>query len=289
MKKIICLIMILSLASIVCAEKFTMKPYAGYTSVSLSNLYSVLGEEKDIIEKDKFDTYDDVTASLKKAKGASIVGIDFDYAITEKILIGPRVAYIDVSKIELKTKRNADNLIKDWIGTYESSKNETITQKFDLSLLPITVGAKYVNDNSEKFRFNVGLDLGVGLAKLDMETMREEEYTSHSSFFGDYYRKSLEINNQRTYVGSCFVTNLAVGGEYKLNDTFSLGANIGYRFAKVNKMKLDKDYCDYYENDDGDEYEYLEKKGDTKKDIDDNDIEFDFSGVTLTCGLNMAF
>ncbi|MFC1566740.1 hypothetical protein ACFL4A_02745 [bacterium] len=286
MKKVLLMFLVLSLANAACAEKLRIKPWVGYTSVALGDFHDALNKARDIFIEDKNDQYDEVSASVKNAHGAAIIGVDFDYAITENILVGPRISYIDVPTIESKISEKETD-IDPLYGTL--IHDEVIKEKYDLSLLPITVGIKYEKMDSNRFSFNMGLNMGLGLAKLNYELHTNSLYKVESDFSGDYYRERFSIDKQKTYVGACFVTDVSVGGTYKFNSTFSLGANIGYRYAKVQKMKLSKDYYDYYRNDEGDEYSYAEKKGDTIKNSEDNDIEFDFSGVTLTCGLNMAF
>lgn len=168
------------------------------------------------------------------------LGVDLMFEVDEGIKIGPRIGYILPSK----------------------SKNDIEGIKFNIatSLIPIQFGGKYSTELQEGLNFTGGAFVGIGLGK----------FVSEMKIPGE----TIEF----PYSGSGLVFDLSAGIDYALAENIAIGANLGYRLAKIAEMTADKDV----------EVDDL-KKGDKIKDDNDKAVEIDFSGVSIAATIQFKF
>lgn len=202
-----------------------------------------MGDVNDLFKKMSEDLPPGVEKIEEIGSGLTL-GVDIMFEVDEGIKIGPRIGYILPSK----------------------SKNDIQGIKFNIatSLIPIQFGGKYSIELQEGLNFIGGAFVGIGLGKV----VPEMDMTIIPG------GTKVEI----PYSGSALVFDLSAGIDYALAENVSIGANLGYRLAKISEMTADKDIAD--EN---------VKKGDKLEDMENKPVEVDFSGVSIAATIEFKF
>jgi hypothetical protein len=270
------LMFVFILSSFVNAKDRTwnIKPWVGYTNVSMKDVNASLSEtmttekyldnysytfyyadEVDVIDNDM--TKKNSTSKINKA---SIVGVDITKNY-DKINAGVRIEYLTTND------GTRSNSLK-----YSYDSNEEPLDMFenklkisDVKLVPIMVGGNYSKPLNEKWGVDASCYIGFGFASARVSN----ETIVRKIDEDGYLLLPKTYSYDEDFSGMGLVADLAVGGQYNFSEVVSLATSLGYRFAKINEMK--DSAGDYLVKDDG------------KK------LPFDFSGMLLTLGLNFKF
>jgi hypothetical protein len=238
MKKLLLLVAIVSTFSFASyAEGMKLGLWTGYASVSMSDLNK--------------------GASTKSSNGL-IIGADYDYSINDNFSVGPRISYLSANQGKANYEYNS--YYYDYYG-YSYTSKVVAKETYDPSLTSIMVGGKYKREISDKIDVNGAIYVGYGIGTVK-DKLNLDWYYNNVLLVSSSYNDNLD--------GNCVTADLSVGGEYKLNDMLSIGLNLGYTLAKINKVKNDAGYT-IVKNDNGDK------------------LSVDFSGIRLTTGVNLKF
>jgi len=231
-------------------NRFSLGIWGGYSQINMKDLNTYID-----YENVKF--YSDAGSDYKydKPKNAIEAGLDLNYKITPNLKIGPRVSYITASA------KNVVSLAPDNFQKYEE------TDKYDMTLLPILIGGEYFIKYSDRMSYNCKLYLGYGLAsmKITYDSSYESSLDPDTN-----YTDSTESN----WKGSNFVGEASIGGDVAISSGVSLGLDLGYRYAKIKKLKSDAD---------------SDLGGIVFEDEFGKAIPLDFSGPTAAIRVNFMF
>jgi len=174
-------------------------------------------------------------------------------------MIGPRVEFVNA--FEGKAESSGSVTIP-LLGTV----TETITDKYGVSLIPIMLGISYdASFPMVPISVKGGIYGGYGIA------------TAYSDLSASEAGISAPAENE-TMSGSGFVGEILLSGDYSFAPFFSLGLNVGYRIANISQMKYTADVPDLSIT-----------KNSVVKDINQNTLPFDYSGLMVGLALNFGF
>jgi hypothetical protein len=199
--------------------------------------------------KEVNDNYDAVVGPLgsvtKIENGYDVAG-ELMYDWGKRFSVGPRVEYLMANQGKVSTL----------LGT----------AKEDLSLMPVLIGGRYalkemgqqtdVKNVSFKDRWDLNIGAFAGWAWAWGKT----------SFAGTDFN----------YSGNSFAGDALLGWNYRLSRDWTLGVDLGYRYAPIDEMK-------YTENKDG------VRKDQTVTDRNDKKLKYDFSGLIANIGVGFKF
>ncbi|MFC1546841.1 hypothetical protein ACFL4O_03885, partial [bacterium] len=131
-------------------EKTSIKTWAGYTTVNMDAFNKELDNSN--------------YSSVTKAENGIIMGIDLNYEYKPNITVGPRISYLKVNQPKFEYNLSIPYVTWDWTTYSYNTAYYTLKNKaeYDLSLVPIMVGACYNKDINKEFCVNIGADVGVG-------------------------------------------------------------------------------------------------------------------------------
>jgi hypothetical protein len=275
--------------------QITFKPWIGYSSFNMKDVSSKLvsivsedfAEEYDSLQDDIDDYYDtsiwyknisldsDTKELLnKKSKSGNMAGLDLSYNFNENILAGLRMSYTQASDVKYSQQDtiffNYDDA-STWISGVGPSgwerKENTYIYKYDcqvknISLLPVMIGGSYKKNIADRFSVNGEAYVGYGFAKGTLFKHLSMEYIVSTDGV-ETYNDNIIYDAESSYMfGGAIVSDLSIGGEYEFTKVLSLGCNVGYRLAKISRVRTaDKTVR----------------------------MDFDFSGLIATLGLNCKF
>ena len=277
-KSLVILLFVFIVSTFLSAEegKFSIKPWAGYTTVAMDDVNSVLSEKMttnkyfanysdEVYSQTSLDTFDaDMikTNSTTKIDNASIFGIDIEKGMTPEIGAGVRISYL---KTNDGTRHNLLQFpFYNSDGTRQAASNlyENNFKISNLILIPVLVGGSYTKSINEKWALNGNFYLGYGFASARISNRTTVRKTNSAGAL----EAATTTSYDQDFSGNAFVADIALGGEYNFSKVISIGANLGYRLAKVDKMKT--------------------SSGSTLVKDDGSSVIFDFSGMTATLALN---
>ena len=179
-------------------------------------------------------------ASVTEAKNGFIVGLDGHVKPFPFLMFGARLEYIGVNPAKLEM--------------------DGYSQQMDLSLLPLMVGLKaHIKPPLTGLNFCVGAHIGYAIAggKMKQKAMGQ----------------SVDVGIN----GGGLVTELMGELEYTIFPLIKLDLMLGYRMAKISKMKYTGSTLI---SEDG---ESIQKYG------SNDDLAFDFSGMNIATGITVGF
>jgi len=259
MKKFLIAVLVVTLASIVYAEKLNLNISAGYATVGMDDMNKSLQSQKeqfDLIIENLNNSGLTASTSLTKFGSGIFLAVDAGYEVLSGISIGPKIVYLSCSQAKVKVEGSLSGQIF------------KIEHTVDASLIPLMVGGYYSTKITDKISLLGGIYLGYGLANLKYVFRVELEQTGDLS-------QNIEVPND----GSGFVGEISADVKYAIAPNVSLGVNLGYRLAKIDELKVTKDVPDFDI-----------KKGDVFiKDENGKAIPADYSGLTIGVGLTFKF
>jgi len=276
MKKNLIAVLVVTLASIVYAEKLNLNISAGYVTVGMDDMNKSLQSQKEQFDQTiEFlkDFGGTGSTSLTKFGSGIFLAVDAGYEVLSGISIGPKIVYLSCSQAKLTAEIPAITGIIN------------IEQTVDASLIPLMVGGRYSTKITDKISLLGRVYLGYGLANY--------KSVKKSELIGTYFLSSItnlksgvKIDNslqssQNVEVpagGLGFVVEISADVKYAITPNVSLGVNLGYRLAKIDELKATKDVP-----------EFDVKKGDVMKDENGKTIPADYSGLTIGVGLTFKF
>jgi hypothetical protein len=256
MKKILIAILVVTLASIVYAEKLSLNISGGYATVGMDDMNKSLQSQKEQFDQTiEFlkDFGGTGSTSITKFGSGIFLAVDAGYEVLSGISIGPKIVYLSCSQAKLTAE------VQSFFGIIN------IEQTVDASLIPLMVGGRYSTKITEKISLLGGTYLGYGLANF--KSVVKFEQTGQPS-------QNVEVPAD----GSGFVGEISADVKYAITPNVSLGVNLGYRLAKIDELKATKDAP-----------EFNIKKGDVIKDENGKTIPADYSGLTIGVGLTFKF
>jgi hypothetical protein len=279
MKKILIAVLVVTLASIVYAEKLNLNISAGYVTVGMDDMNKSLQSQKERFDQ-AIKALEDLGAgtgstSLTKFGSGIFLAVDAEYEVLSGISIGPKIVYLSCSQAKLTAELPAMTGIIN------------IEQTVDASLIPLMVGGRYSTKITDKISLLGGVYLGYGLANY--------KSVNKSELIGTYFMSSITKTNLKAGLqkdnssqlsqnvevpagGLGFVGEISADVKYAITPNVSLGVNLGYRLAKIDELKATKDVP-----------EFNIKKGDVIKDENGKTIPADYSGLTIGVGLTFKF
>jgi hypothetical protein len=248
-KKILLVISIISTLSLASyAEGMKSSFWAGYGSLSMSDMNQGLNT---------------------KISNGLILGFDADYSISDNISVGPRIEYIAGN--QGKYSMNAvstftDYSFTDFFGNIDPITYTTkisIKRTVDVSLLPIMIGGKYHQVMSDAIDLVGAAYVGYGMAQGN------DKYSTLITEDDEFLSLFIYESESKSFHGNGFVSDLSIGGEYYIDDMWSIGLNLGYSMANIAKIKT--------------------SDGKVMKKENGSNMSLDFSGMRVTGALNCRF
>jgi opacity protein-like surface antigen len=276
MKKFLIAVLVVTLTSIVYAEKFNLNISGGYATVGMDNMNKSLQSQKEQFDQTiEFlkDFGGTGSTSITKFGSGIFLAVDAGYEVLSGISIGPKIVYLSCSQAKLTAE------VQSFFGIIN------IEQTVDASLIPLMVGGRYSTKITEKISLLGGVYLGYGLANYK-SVEKSEKIISNYGFSITNLKSSVKMDNslqpsQNVEVpadGLGFVGEISADVKYAITPNVSLGVNLGYRLAKIDELKATKDAP-----------EFNIKKGDVIKDENGKTIPADYSGLTIGVGLTFKF
>jgi len=274
MKKNLIAVLVVTLASVVYAEKLSLNISGGYTTVRMDDMNKNLQSQKEQFDQIigfLEDFGETGSTSLTKFGSGIFLAVDAGYEVLSGIFIGPKIVYLSCSQAKLTAE----------FSSFFGFAN--IEQTVDASLIPLMVGGRYSTKITDKISLLGGIYLGYGLANYKSVKKSEEiyyEFVITNLKSGVKMANSLQPsqNVEVPADGSGFVGEISADVKYAITPNVSLGVNLGYRLAKIDELKATKDVP-----------EFNIKKGDVIKDENGKTIPADYSGLTIGVGLTFKF
>jgi len=235
--------------------------WLGYTYVAMDDI----NKQLDIKANYMFNNSGGVQPTITKLSAGTIFGFDVLYKVSEKLFLGPRIAFLSFSG-EVYGKTTVWGYTD--IGYDPVYRAKIIINTF---FMPIMFGGEYKKEIKKNLFLLWELFAGVGKTTV---SSRFEWYKE----FG--YQESTYVNLLGE--GTGFVLDCGSGGEYRLNKNFSLGIVLFYRFAKISEINQVRP----------ESVLYIGKTKDivvSFTDFQGNKIPFDFSGLTFVLGITYKF
>jgi hypothetical protein len=183
--------------------------------------------------------------------------LDFDLSLAPFLLVGARAGYL----YDMPGSASYNYVLY------------TQTKTLNAALIPVEVGVSAnVDVPSLPISLMAGIYGGYGFAYASVK--------NDINVFGQ------TSTYTQPYDGRGMVGELLASVNFKLNSALSFNINGGYRVAKVAQMKQTQDVS----------YNLIPgvaipvgSKGDVMKDSNNNDLEFDYSGLNLGVGLSIGY
>jgi hypothetical protein len=227
-----------------------VKPFGGYTTVSMAHVNSVLDGLYDS------PTFDGLKKSRISFRDAYLAGLDLGYSFIPGLDVCLRGEYIGAYS-ELK-------------GKNPSPPPDDFIYSFPADIIPVLAGVSYsYNFSGSPFSIGAEAYAGYGFAHLAL-TQTED------AFDGVYSVKY----TAPTYGGG-FVLDSAIKFGYAISSMINLNLTAGYRQAKVSYVKSLKDTTS------GSMFSFT--KDEVIKGPDDKDLNLDFGGLILNIALGLNF
>jgi len=262
MKKILIAVALLAvLVSPSFADIFNINLSGGYTSLTMQNV-----NNDNQTKVNNINATPDLSAKCDKLGPGYYAALDLNFAVLPVLMFGPRVEYIGSFPAKFT---ETGNLSLNIPGYGTESGSGSITDNFGVSLLPIELGFSYkLGFPLVPISFKAGVYGGYALAFA---------YTSTTESIGPYASPAINV----PYTGGAFVGEALASVDLSVAPFVTLGLNIGYRTCTVPQFKVPNDVTV-----DG---VTVATKNMTIKDVNGNDLAYDFSGLVAGIALNFGF